>query len=731
MGQNTKRFILFLFVSLVLGQTGWSQSDNNTFTLTSQGIGQVQLGVDPNELPESIPGLYASKSFSDPLAQYLSDDDDDDWGVFEGWEFLDDEGNTVFTAEVDSLGLICEITISSPDILTADGLHVGSTPHQVEKNKGAQKIMPGPWEDNGRVRYQLNGITLWIDDFLIDDGHSEERVAQITIPADDNEFNYFARDNQTIVKILNYYSSSSSLSQLERHIYEIRYLEGVEDVYSNGRTTLFVDLSGSGTLSFSFFPTVAAMPQASLNNILNGLKNSQKYPKDLNLNRYTITFQQENDKRFASQKGTLDIVDQMFKKCNMTGGFSEPTVEFFMNDIYNYDFIFLNTHGCYSPKTSHHYLLTSTTVAELTHNQFNEIKTKINNGETDITVLNRDVFNKYQNHWNSGSLTYGFVKEQRDTEVMVCYLQVSEDIFLSSDREFAHRGHAIIFNTACQSLMGVTTDGKKVQNYSLAEAFGNKGVGAYLGYDDSNHVGWYSGTEFFGRLFSGMSIKYAYESIDKEARHCTGTEEGISYDADLLMYCPYISNRFRIHPIEKQSDRSFQITSSIRKWVIHQEGQQTIEGLTRGSIKDTIEAEIPLHYFHYIPKDWDKSDLEENKNLDFIPIMYGFQFCKNKDFKDGETITFPTFLNHPVIAINEDDNSTAISLVCTYNDKEKTVTIKFIFDLPLTIFWDEEKQQCYRRPIVMDADNNINYGQYTHMYKRGGPSDPNRGGTKP
>ena len=178
---RSQLFSLFLFVSLIMGQTGWSQSGSINYTLTSNGIGPVQLGVNPNELPESIPGLYASKSHSDPLAQYLSDDEDDDWGVFEGWEFLDEEGETVFTADVDSLGLICEITISSPNFLTAEGLHVGSLPQQVETVKGAQKILPNPMADYGRVSYQLNGITLWIDDYLIDDDHSEERVAAIDI----------------------------------------------------------------------------------------------------------------------------------------------------------------------------------------------------------------------------------------------------------------------------------------------------------------------------------------------------------------------------------------------------------------------------------------------------------------------------------------------------------------------------------------------------------------------
>ena len=171
---------LKLFIVLCLTSIGpQAMAQTSTYTLTANGIGPVQLGMKAVELPESVPGLYDSK-LSDV---YIDEEmpDDEDMPEFATWYFYDEEGETVFTAIQDSLGYISEITISSPNFLTAEGLHVGSSPQQVETVKGAQKIMPAPLADFGRVSYQLNGITLWIDGFYIDDDHSEERVAAIDI----------------------------------------------------------------------------------------------------------------------------------------------------------------------------------------------------------------------------------------------------------------------------------------------------------------------------------------------------------------------------------------------------------------------------------------------------------------------------------------------------------------------------------------------------------------------
>jgi hypothetical protein len=156
-----KSFMVILFVSLILGQTICAQ--NTTFTLTAQGVGPVQLGIDPNDLPESVPGLYASKSYNDPLANYLSDDEDDDWGMFEGWQFFDEEGNELFNATVDSIGQICEITISTPNILTPEGIHVGMTQKQVEAYKGVKKIPPSKWADFPRLTYEYGKYELLMD----------------------------------------------------------------------------------------------------------------------------------------------------------------------------------------------------------------------------------------------------------------------------------------------------------------------------------------------------------------------------------------------------------------------------------------------------------------------------------------------------------------------------------------------------------------------------------------
>lgn len=684
---------LFLFVSLIMGQTGWSQSGSINYTLTSNGIGPVQLGVNPNELPESIPGLYASKSHSDPLAQYLSDDEDDDWGVFEGWEFLDEEGETVFTADVDSLGLICEITISSPNFLTAEGLHVGSSPQQVETVKGAQKILPNPMADFGRVSYQLNGITLWIDDFLIDDDHSEERVAQITIPAEDSTDDLYEMVNNVIASVYPHYSSSNSLQEMETHINEIRNIDGVQDVYSNGSTTLFVELDGGGSFSFSYFPKPIDVSGETIDSFTNGAFEIARDSRTKNpLDKFTIAFQMGKDSRFDNEKKLLGKAEKMLQDCGFKGKIKEASIEFFLNDMYNYDYAFINTHGMYDQKTGIHWLLTTTPASIKTEKEANEIKNDATlSREAKLeAILLKNIFNTYKQYYLDDLMSYAFIKEKRGSSMVpICYVSISENLFKSSKNRFNNQGNAIVFNSACESLKG---------NNGLADAFIGIGAGAYLGYDAINNASRDSGLEFFGRLLSGMTINKAYETIDK---HLKSNRMG-TWTAHLKLICPHIGESHLLYP--KRAGHQFSF---------HKIDPNQNNTLDNQAIQFSTTYNIPLLFYTC-----HNNEPYLNQNHNAIPLEYGFELCKNSGFSKGQTYTIRMRINdEKAIPVSNED---FIYASCQLNGN--TIILKLSFDMPVNHYpyWDPNQEYMHLRPIVFMKDSEpVNTGGTYHCYKNG------------
>lgn len=702
-----KSFMVILFVSLILGQTIWAQNTTTTFTLTAQGVGPVQLGVDPNDLPESVPGLYASKSYNDPLANYLSDDEDNDWGIFEGWQFFDAEGNELFNATVDSIGQICEITISTPKILTPEGIHVGTPQQQLDKIKGAQRIDPDPLADEiyARLSYELNGITYWIDGFYIDDEHSEERVASITIPAEDNTSDLlYEMVNNVIFNIYPFYSSSNSLQQMESHLDEIRNIGGIKNAYSNGSTTLFVELEGGGSLGFSYFPESVDVSSETIENFMNGATGIArdgitKEPLD----KFTIAFQMGNDRRFDDEKKLLDKAEKMFQDCGFKGKIQEASIDFFLNDMYNYDNVFIITHGHYNNTTGIHWVWTNTLASILTEN---EIKNIINRDKTITTnnnvealtkyenqlkeILLPNVFKQYKSYFINDYISYNFIKEKHgQSMVPICYITVSENLIKYSNNRFNHQGNAIVFNVACESLKG---------NNGLADAFIDTGAGAYLGYDAINNAGLFSSREFFGRLFSGMTINKAYETIDKCLKSNRITEKKKTWTANLKLISPFIGEHNLMYP--KKTDHQFNFHA------IDPNKNNTPDNQ---ALRISATYKIPLLYYTY------GSKFFLNQNYNAIPLEYGFELCKNSGFSKGQTYTIRIGINdEKAIPVNNED---FIYASCHLNGE--TIILKLSFDLPVKRFpyWDSEQKYMHLRPIIFMKDSEpINIGGTFHFF---------------
>ena len=123
--------------------------------IADKGIEPVVFGINPVSLPASCNGVYAKKEKQELW----------DCGDFIGyyWQFYDEKGKEIFSAETDEKNKICSITVTTPDIPMENGMHVGMTQKQVEAYKGVKKIIPDEWADFPRLSYEFGKFTLLMD----------------------------------------------------------------------------------------------------------------------------------------------------------------------------------------------------------------------------------------------------------------------------------------------------------------------------------------------------------------------------------------------------------------------------------------------------------------------------------------------------------------------------------------------------------------------------------------
>ena len=128
--------------------------------LTEEGLSPVVIGANVKDLPESVEGLYASKTFH-KIDENLSYEEIG-FDEIEGWHFLDKDGNLLFTTE-DNEGIIYRVTVKSPTIKTAQGVHVGMSRDEALKIEGAKLIKPDPEADYQIFSIEMGKISMSLD----------------------------------------------------------------------------------------------------------------------------------------------------------------------------------------------------------------------------------------------------------------------------------------------------------------------------------------------------------------------------------------------------------------------------------------------------------------------------------------------------------------------------------------------------------------------------------------
>ena len=407
-------------------------------------------------------------------------------------------------------------------------------------------------------------------------------------------------------------NSIGELSEFEDEIRNIRYVEDVR--FSN--TTMFVDFKDFGTIMYSFYPKMESIDTEELEEAIRQYtvtRAEDPFHPFSDLETAVIVNQlSKNEGDFGqSVKEVAEITGKILSSCGIKcTPQNTPSMAFYKNEMFEYDIVFLITHGDWEEDRDVHWLLTSDkpTNNETKGLSWRELYKFRDYPRDEVALMAVD-----ETHKGKGI----------ETE---WYVLVSERYIEKSQRQFKKWGKTIFFNVACQSLMGGNNaeEDNNIRNYSLAKILKEKGVGVYFGYDESNGIGHIAGMTFFGKMVSGMSVKNAYESLSDECLHNSFLESGGSENkpktivvvADLLPF---------------YSEYNTQISATRFTGPVLEEFQESPNSY---QLDVKLQAKSPL-YAEILTTYPQRTEIEYQKFFKYFTFRYGFEYATKEDFSDA------------------------------------------------------------------------------------------------
>lgn len=438
-------------------------------------------------------------------------------------------------------------------------------------------------------------------------------------------------------QVKDYYNQCDNIAELASYAEEIKKIEYVDDVYFSSNT-MFVDIKDFGPILYSFFQYYESndIPAdkseiKALNNIIEGLKTrvtetgSSGYLNTLE-NAVIINQQHKDESRqWARDAATIAIeaLNCCGVKCTPN---NEPSMDFFQNELFDYDIIFLITHGVWDPWKKLHWLLTS-------ENPTTEEKEDF---DADDLYKYKD-FNR-----DNVTLVYGAdeLRNNNKEKETIWYVAISEKFIKDAPKDFKKKGNAIFFNVACQSMMGGIPREKdnNEREPSLAVIFNNKGVGFYLGFDEVSHNGAQEGGMlFFAKLASGMSLRAAYESLPQECLHNHLEDSVTVYRKNGNWEVPYKTYKSWIADLQPSPSYENGKMGISNSFLISPVMDNHVDNSSDTDINMVLSATSPLFYDEdYINTltSWMKNDYLND--FDYSGLRYGFEYSTNENFTDAK-----------------------------------------------------------------------------------------------
>lgn len=632
------------------------------FRLTAEGIGPVKLGIHAKTLPASVAGLYDYVDSDIAVDGVLPADDD--MPEFAVWHFYDEQNQELFTATQDSTGIICEISVTSPLIPTESGVHVGLPQEQVDAITGIHKIEPDPQADFPRDSYDLEGVIVWIDEFYdetIGDSHSLVASMQISNAIDTT---YLDREREVYAQISPIFKSHRSIGGLRGNLAKIKQMKHVRDAYVNG-STLYVQIDGFGVVSYTYYTNNHIRPKVV------HASYSDKY-QSADADQFTypgyslvIAHQMERDMSFSSHRSFMKYVTDLFKQTGIKNiTYVTPSIDFFRHEMFRHNLVLLDTHGHYDAKRDLHWILTSDIYS-------------------DNATVNYDLRQQYKKLLTAGgqgsnALSVGYVLESRadGTTHTVGYYSISEEFIASQMASFPDEIPVVIYNTACQSTMG---------NSNMAKAFHARGAEMYMGYDETESMASYGAMEYFGRLFSGLSINLAYQTLDENVLQSNGAYLRAYYSTPNLVrdhkYCFIIPKMI----VEKP-------------WL--NSGDMVIA---------EYPCKMPLHYMHINSA---HTQLSYN-DPQTMPLLYGVEVSADDKYGAGKTVRKMTKIDLPTVTREVTIRDCKMPWQCM-------VAFNEVISAPVpNKFFNKDSTDFYSRPFIYEPTTaTFHYGIGVHSYSK-------------
>ncbi len=346
-------------------------------------------------------------------------------------------------------------------------------------------------------------------------------------------------------KVVNALSDCKTIRDAEVRIEQIMNCDGVEDAWSDGHQ-LYVKIEEGETFSFHFDHGTQVQNnwvesndyQSFANSLLMKVKNSGASANS-NLKVAIVDQQYKDESRVEDRKNFIEPLIKSLRDCGIrTDDITEPTVDFFYDNssdpknlhIYDYDIILLLTHGCYyQPK----YLLSNNNDPEIGRYSFKSHAIVTSQEICSFPKKKRDNQNeKWKEYysefktWKDGSkyknissafIAFELIEETRDGKECWVGYPVLTDYFFQLIATGRFPDNSILFNTACQSLMG---------NHNFAEQLFKKNLSIYLGYTETNIFGRGIMPQFLQRFHKGMSLGQIYDNLPAPYKH--ETEDNIN-----------------------------------------------------------------------------------------------------------------------------------------------------------------------------------------------------------
>ena len=376
-----------------------------------------------------------------------------------------------------------------------------------------------------------------------------------------------------------------SPEETKKYFNKILDTEGVVDVWIND-LAMYVEIEDWGVVPYYF--SLERPESVNIDDIKKLVAEATRANASFNTmhshlpsKRVCIVNQLANDQDKGAEgyQASADAVEYMFNKCGFEAKQVSPTFDFFNEEMYGYDIVFLLSHGEYRKSDNTHWILTS------------DGKVMSASFGIDFDWLGKMFGAKYKDY-PKDKVKFACHSESRGGifKTPIYYVQVSDKFIEELDVNFRSDCKAIVFAPCCEGLKG---------SERLAEAFISRGAGAFVGYNETNNVGDYAGVELFYRMLGGMSLK-----------------NGLSDLPSKYQYGDYKGIKSKICAVYSKPEQNY-----------------CINGLTMSNIKDNstenkiefeVSAKMPL------PMGLDASYLK--------PFQYGFIISETEDFKTGKAM---------------------------------------------------------------------------------------------